>query len=139
MSASTVHSPRGVNACLRDVEAFANQLPAHTAGLVRRDIDDPLRMLKLRTPRLTVRVFERDYETLTDLIVAARRSDIPAVVDFEGSYLWVDLDFDGLIVRAFDYHTTCGARYALESLATCPIGDLDALLARVVEAREAGL
>jgi hypothetical protein len=118
---------------LRDAVAFADR-HSTISGSFRRRIAKALD--GNRPARLQVPVF--DYEDLTDIIVGARRDGIPVVLDFEGSYLWVDLDFDGLALRALDYHTTCGERYALESLTECPLADLDRLLAAIVESQKAG-
>jgi hypothetical protein len=130
---------RGLRQCLVAVADFAQfgaERPTFCDVIMRR-VDDPSALLMVGPPRLTVVMPPCDGdETLTDIIVAARRLGIPVAVDFEGSYLWADLDFNGLIVRAMGDHTTCGARYALESLASCPIGDLDRTLGAIAEARE---
>lgn len=128
----------GLRQCLVAVAAFADRQPPYIRDLIMRQIDKPTALLMIRpAPRLTVVMpsWEAD-ETLTDIIVAARRLGIPVAMDHEGSYLWADLDFNGLVLRAQGDHTTCGARYALESLADCPIGDLDRTLDAIAEARE---
>lgn len=123
---------------LTDVETFAAKHPEF-GHLITRRMNDPVLMLNVRPPRLTIALNEAGWhETLTDVIVAARRDGIPVAFDHSGSFMWAALDFDGLILRAMDYHTTCGKRSALESLADCPIADLDRVLDAVVENRKYG-
>lgn len=139
MTTTTAFRPtRGLRQCLVAVAAFAGRQPPYIRDLIMRQIDKPSALLMIRpVPRLTVVMPPLDSdETLTDIIVAARRLGIPVAMDHEGSYLWADLDFNGLVLRAQGDHTTCGARYALESLADCPIGDLDRTLDAINEARE---
>lgn len=130
---------RGLRQCLMAVAAFAGRHPTFREDIMRQ-VDEPAALLMVRpVPRLTVPVLDAgidDHETLTDIIVAGRRDGVPVVLDFEGSYMWADLDFNGLILRALDVHTTCAKRFALESLVDCPIGDLDRTLDAIAEARE---
>lgn len=123
---------------LHDAAAFADR-HHEIRDAIMRHIDNPPPLPNAAPTRLTIPAFERDWhETLTNFIVAARRDAIPVTVDFEGSYMWADLDFDGLVLRVMDYHTTCGKRYGLEALAGCPIDNLDRVLAVILENRKAG-
>lgn len=124
MSTSTLRSPGSINACLADVAAFANRHPGIREVVMRR-INDPLAVLHTSTPRFTVPVLEGGWhETLTDIVVAARRDGIAVTVDHVGGFVYADLCFDGLTVRALDYHTTSEARSALECLAGCSAAGL---------------
>lgn len=133
MSTATL---RTVHDGLADAKAFAARHVIITDVVMRR-IDNPILMVE--SPRLTVGVFEGGWhEALIDVVMVARGDGFPVRVDHLGSYLWVDVDFDGLVLRFLDYHGTCSARYGVEALAACPVDDLDLVLDAVVESRRAG-